>query len=146
MFVVIGERINTSRKRVQEAVAQRDATYIREDVLKQEKAGASYIDVNAGARIGHEMEDMKWLIEIIQDVVTLPLCLDSPDPKVLEMAYGMTKKEPMINSISLEKNRYNIMMPFLEGKQCRVLALCMGDSGMPKSVSQIIDRAKRLVQ
>ena len=146
VFVVIGERINTSRKRVREAVAERDAAFIREDVLKQENAGASYIDVNAGARISHEMDDMKWLIDVIQEVVTVPLCLDSPDPKVLEMAYGMSKKPPMINSISLEKNRYNIMMPFLEGKQCSVLALCMGDSGMPKNAAQVIDRAKRLVQ
>ena len=58
MFHVIGERINTSRKSVQEAVAARDGDYIRQDVKKQEEAGAHYIDVNAGARIGHEMEQI----------------------------------------------------------------------------------------
>ena len=80
MFVVVGERINTSRKRVQEAVEKKDASYIVDEVKKQKEAGASYIDVNAGARIGHEMEDMKWLLEVIQEVVTVPLCLDSSDP------------------------------------------------------------------
>ncbi|MEH0021419.1 MAG: hypothetical protein V6Z89_17325 [Desulfobacter sp.] len=49
MFEVIGERINTSRKHVQAAVADRDAAYITEDVKKQQDAGATYIDVNAGA-------------------------------------------------------------------------------------------------
>ena len=58
MFEVIGERINTSRKRVQAAVAARDAGYIIDDVKKQQAAGANYIDVNAGARIGHEEADM----------------------------------------------------------------------------------------
>ncbi len=66
MFTVVGERINTSRKKVNEAVASRNAVYIIEDVKKQIEAGATYIDVNAGARIGHEMEDMQWLLKTIR--------------------------------------------------------------------------------
>ena len=53
MFVVVGERINTSRKHVLEAVEERNASYIQDEVKKQVEAGANYIDVNAGARIGH---------------------------------------------------------------------------------------------
>ncbi|MDY0221810.1 MAG: dihydropteroate synthase [Desulfobacterium sp.] len=146
MFEVIGERINTSRKLVQAAVAERNAGYIIDDVQKQQKAGATYIDVNAGARIGHESEDMKWLIDTIQPVATIPLALDSPDPAVLEMAFQMMKKTPMINSISLEKERFDAMMPFLEGKKCKVIALCMDDSGMPGSSEDIIARADTLVK
>jgi 5-methyltetrahydrofolate--homocysteine methyltransferase len=145
MFVVVGERINTSRKEVQEAVAKRDVAYIQKDVKQQEAAGASYIDVNAGARIGFEMEDMEWLLEVIQEVVAIPLSLDSPDPKVLEMAYRKVKEPPMINSISLEKKRYDSILSFLKGRDCRVVALCMDDSGMPKNTSEVIDRAKTLV-
>ena len=145
MFEVIGERINTSRKHVQEAVANRDADYIVNDVKQQEEAGAAFIDVNAGARIGHEPEDMKWLLETIQPVVSIPLALDSPDPAVLEMAFGMVETQPLINSISLEKDRFDTMMPFLQGKSCKIIALCMDDSGMPKSSADIIDRADRLV-
>jgi len=146
MFVVVGERINTSRKRIQEAVVNKDSTYIQEDVKKQQAAGATFIDVNAGSRIGYEKADMEWLLEVIQEVVTIPLCLDSPNPKVLEMAYGMVKDRPMINSISLEKERYDAMVPFLKGKDCSVVALCMDDSGMPKSAQDVIDRAGRLVK
>lgn len=145
MFVVVGERINTSRKRVQEAVAERNAVYIQEDVKKQQEAGATYIDVNAGARIGHEMEDVEWLLKVIQEVVSVPLCIDSPDPNVLEMAYEMVNEPPMINSISLENDRYVMMAPFLKGKDCKIVALCMDDSGMPTSAQDIIERAKRLV-
>jgi 5-methyltetrahydrofolate--homocysteine methyltransferase len=146
MFVVVGEIINTSRKRIQEAVVDKDSSYIQDDVKKQQAAGVTFIDVNAGARIGHEMEDMEWLLEVIQEVVTVPLCLDSPDPKVLEMAYGMVKDRPMINSISLEKERYDAMSPFLKRKDCSVVALCMDDSGMPKSAQDVIDRARRILK
>ena len=114
MFEVIGERINTSRKFVQAAVAERDADYIIDDVKKQQEAGANYIDVNAGARIGHETEDMKWLLDTIQPIATVPLTLDSPDSSVLEMAFKMVEKTPMINSISLEKERFDAMIPFFE--------------------------------
>ncbi len=146
MFKVIGERINTSRKLVQAAVADRDADYIINDVHKQEAAGAHYIDVNAGARIGRETEDMQWLIHTIQPEVKLPLCLDSPDPEVLEMAYGLVETPPMVNSISLEKDRFDTMMPFLEGKKCEIIALCMDDAGMPLSSDDIVKRALILIR
>ncbi len=145
MFEVIGERINTSRKLVQVAVAERNADYIIDDVKKQQDAGANYIDVNAGARIGHETDDMKWLLDTIQPVSTVPLTLDSPDPAVLEMAFKMIEKTPMINSISLEKERFDAMMPFLKGKDCKVIALCMDDRGMPDSSNDILNRARTLV-
>jgi len=146
MFEVIGERINTSRKFVQAAVAERDAEYIINDVKKQQEAGANFIDVNAGARIGHETEDMKWLLDTIQPIATVPLTLDSPDPAVLEMAFAMVEKTPMINSISLEKERFEAMMPFLKGKECKVIALCMDDNGMPGSADDIVARAITLVE
>ncbi len=145
MFDVIGERINTTLKRVQAAVEKKDAAYIQEDVKKQEASGATYIDVNAGARIGHEKEDMQWLLGVIQKATTLPLCLDSPDPDILEMAYGMVDKTPMVNSISLESDRMNAMVPFLKGKKCKIIALCMDDSGMPKTCEDIVNRAKTIV-
>jgi len=145
MFEVIGERINTTLKKVQAAVEKKDAVYIQEDVKNQEAAGATYIDVNAGARIGHEKEDMQWLIGVVQKATTLPLCLDSPDPDILEMAYGMVDKTPMVNSISLEKDRLDAMLPFLKGKECKIIALCMDDTGMPKSSADIVSRAKTIV-
>ncbi len=145
MFQVIGERINTSRKKVQKAVADRHEEYIQDDVKKQLEAGANFIDVNAGARIGHEKKDMEWLLKTIGPITTVPLCLDSPDPAILEMAYGMVDKTPLINSISLEKDRYDTMMPFLKGKDCKIVALCMDDAGMPASSEDIVARARKLI-
>jgi len=145
MFTVIGERINTTLKKVKAAVTDRDSDYIQNDVRMQTEAGATYIDVNAGARIGHEEGDMRWLLDVVQGATDLPLCLDSPDPAILEMAYGLVKRKPMINSISLEKDRFESMIKYLQGKECSIIALCMDDSGMPKSAGDIIARAHSLV-
>ena len=146
MFTVIGERINTTLKKIQAAVTERDAEYIQNDIRLQTEAGATYIDVNAGARIGHEEADMRWLIEVVQGATKLPLCLDSPDPNILEMAYGLVNIKPMINSISLEKDRFEPMIKYLRGKECRIVALCMDDSGMPKTVEDVVARARSLVR
>ena len=89
---------------------------------------------------------MKWLLDTIQPIATVPLTLDSPDPEILEMAFKMVEKTPMINSISLEKERFDAMMPFLNGKDCKVIALCMDDAGMPGSADDILGRAKSLVK
>jgi cobalamin-dependent methionine synthase I len=146
MFTVVGERINTSRKQVQKAVEERNASYIQEDVKRQQDAGANFIDVNAGARIGHEMEDMEWLLEVIQEVVTIPLCLDSPDLKVIERSVTLVQQTPMINSISLETGRYQPMLSLLSDRDLKVVALCMDDTGMPGSAIEVVERAGRLVE
>ena len=127
-------------------MAERNTDYIIDDVKKQIEAGTNFIDVNAGARIGHEAEDMKWLLDTIQPIATVPLTLDSPDPEILEMAFKMAERTPMINSISLERERFDAMMPFLNGKDCKVIALCMDDTGMPTASIDIVDRGKRLVE
>ena len=144
MFTVIGERINTTRQAVQTATAERDAAYIANDVRRQEAAGATYIDVNAGARIGHELEDMEWLVGVVQGAVSLPLCLDSPDPAVLELAFGLVKQRPLVNSVSLETDRFQTMMRFLGGKDCSVVGLCMDDNGLPAGADDIVQRAQKL--
>jgi len=152
MLQIIGERINTSRKELQAAVTERNTEYITNDVKQQIEAGASYIDVNAGARIGHEREDMQWLLEVIVPMSSVPLCLDSPDPEILEMAYALVDTPPLINSISLEKERFDTMLPFLkdkvgkEDKECSIIALCMDDHGMPASSFEIYSRAKQLIE
>jgi len=145
-MLIVGERINTSRKAVNEAVGKRDGTYITMDVQKQVKAGANYIDVNSGSRIGSEMEDMKWLVEIIEAAVDVPLTLDSPDPKVLQAIAPKVKKRPMINSTTAESNRFEAMKAVLQERECDIVALCMDDRGIPKTVEESLRNASFLVQ
>lgn len=146
MFKIIGELINTTRKSVMEATAGRNAAFIQELAKKQIDAGADWIDVNGGARVGHEEQDMTWLLEVVQEVSgDVALSVDSNNPDILAMAYKKARIKPMINSISLERKRWEGLSPFLKGKDCDILALCMDDTGLPKSIDNLLERADRLV-
>ena len=145
-MIVIGERINTSRKLVGVAVEARDKAYVQNDVKMQEEAGASYIDVNCGTRYKSEYDDFLWLIDTIQEVVSIPLALDSPDPKVLQAGLGRVDKRPLINSITLERERFEQIAPLLEGNKADVVGLCMDDSGIPRASAKVVENAVALVE
>ena len=114
-MIIVGELINSSRKAIKEAIDKGDIEYIKKIAVDQEEAGATYIDVNAGTFVGTEIEHLKWMIENIQQVVDIPCCIDSPDPKALEAALKVHKGTAMINSISLEEDRYDAVLPVVAG-------------------------------
>lgn len=144
-MLIVGERINTSRKAVNEAVEKRDADYIKTDVRKQAQAGAHYIDVNAGSRIGSERDDLNWLVEVIESSVEIPLALDSPDPATLREMIRKVKQKPMINSTTAEADRFEAMKAVIQERDCDLVALCMDERGIPRSVDQVLENASRLV-
>ena len=145
MFI-IGERINTSRKAVDRAVAERDAATIRAEAESQSAAGADWIDVNAGSRSRSEVDDLCWLIEVIQDALPeARLCIDSPNPDSLRAVLDRVEHPPMFNSTTGEKSRFAAMAPIIQSRECEIVALCMDDRGVPKSTGQILDNAARLV-
>jgi len=145
-MLIVGERINTSRKAVNEAVEKRDTAYITTDVQEQAKAGAHYIDVNAGSRLGSEMEDMNWLVEVVEAAVDVPLSLDSPDPKVLLAMVKKVKKKPIINSTTAEKDRFAAMKAVFQEREGEIIALCLDERGIPNAVDQALENADFLVK
>jgi 5-methyltetrahydrofolate--homocysteine methyltransferase len=142
---IVGELINASRKKIGEAIKSEDVSYIQETAKQQRDSGADYIDVNAGIFVGKEKEYMQWLIRSVQEVVDAPCCIDSPDPDVVETALELHKGVPMINSISLESDRYEALMPIVTSRDCKVVALCMSDQGMPESAQDRFAIAEKLV-
>jgi 5-methyltetrahydrofolate--homocysteine methyltransferase len=144
-MLIIGERINTSRKAVNEAVECRDAAFIQTDILAQVEAGAYWIDLNAGSRLISEAEDLLWLIKVAEKVVDLPLSLDSSNPQVLVRAIGQVKKRPLLNSITAEQKHFDQMKPVIQERECDIVALCMDDEGPPKTVDKILKNAERLI-
>jgi len=143
--IIIGELINASRKAIQAAIEAQDAAAIQKVARDQAEAGADYIDVNAGIFVGKEPEYLKWLVETVQAVTDKPCAIDSPDPKAIEAALSVHKGTPMINSISLEKERYEKLMPVIAGTGLKVIALCMSDSGMPQTVDDRMKIADELI-
>ena len=144
---IIGELINASRKAVGEAIKAKDTSVIAQLARDQHEAGASFIDVNAGIFVGQEAEYLKWLVTTVQNEVPEAVCaIDTPDPKALEAALTVHKgASPLVNSISLEKERYDVMLPMIAGTDLKVIALCMSDDGMPETVEQRVDIADKLV-
>jgi len=143
MFI-IGELINSTRKRIREAVLARDAEYIRQVAVKQKEAGAQMLDVNGGVP-GQEAECLAWLLGVVKEAVDLPLCLDSSDPEALRATLPLVGRSVMINSVNDEAGRVDTMLPLLREYEAKVIALCMGSAGPPKGLDDRLEAASRLV-
>jgi len=145
MFHIIGEKINGTRERVGRAIADRDAAYIQSLAARQAEAGAHRIDVNAGTRPDREPDDLSWLVETVQAVTDLPLCLDSANPAALAAALKFTRTAPLINSISGEPGRLSGVLPLARDHGCPVIALALDDTGIPADAGQRMTVIRRLL-
>jgi len=144
-MIIIGELINSTRKKIKQAIDDQDVKYIQELAKKQEEAGADYIDVNSGAYVHDEVRYLVWLVETVQEVVEKPLALDSPNPKALEEAMKVHEGTPLINSISAEQERYDQIIPLIKGTDTPVVALAMSDEGMPETADDRLEVTKKLL-
>ena len=144
-MIIVGELINASRKAIAAAIESQDAEKIRQIARQQAENGADYIDVNAGVFVGRETDYLKWLVATVQEAVETPCCIDSPDPAAIEAALELHRGTAMLNSISLEKERYEALLPIVAGTDLKVIALCMSDEGMPETTDARLEIADRLV-
>ena len=144
-MLIVGELINASRKKIGTAIENQDKDTIQQIAVQQFENGADFIDANAGVFVGKEAEYLKWLVTTIQETVDTPCCIDSPDPAAIEAALSVHKGTPMINSISMEKERFDALMPLIAGSDYKVVALCMSDAGMPETADARISIAEELV-
>jgi len=135
MFTIIAERINMTRKRIREEVWNRNASYIAKQVRRQENAGATHIDVNAGGDPAREVEDMNWLTEVVAETTELPLSFDSTQPDAIRAGLAICNRPgTIINSITGEKERLDSILPLVKEHGTGVVALTMDDSGMPEDL------------
>jgi len=152
--LVVGERINTSRKIkgeavIENAVVGRDAEYIKNLAVKQFEAGATYIDINCGTLTSGEPEALEWLTKVVMEAVEAPISFDTPNPAALELAlaaYDPAKGQPIINSITAESERYQKVLPFVTKHKAKVIALAMDDSGIQQDPGKRHEVARKLIQ
>ncbi len=144
-MIIIGELINASRKSIAEFIKIQDADAIKKVAQDEFEAGANYIDVNAGIFVDKEAEYLQWLVKNVQEAVDTPCAIDSPDPNAIEKALSIHKGTAMINSISLESQRYERLLPLVAGTDLKVIALCMSDEGMPETTSERLEIADKLI-
>jgi 5-methyltetrahydrofolate--homocysteine methyltransferase len=141
---IIGELINCTRKKVGAAAQAQDTAQIQEIARNQVNAGAHMLDVNGGLP-GKEVETLAWLVNIVQEVVDVPLCLDSADPEALRKAIPLCKHRPMLNSMTDEPARMDALLPVVKEYRPKVIALCMSPAGPPMGVEDRVATAGRLI-
>ena len=145
-MLIIGERINASRKAIAEAIASRNTALIQNEAKIQAAAGADYIDVNAGTFVGEEAKYLKWLMETVQEVVDIPLCIDSPDPAVIKAVLPLAKRTPMINSITLEPSRLEGILALVVEYKAKVIGLCQSEDAVANTAVEKILMAGQVVE
>ena len=152
-MLIVGERINTSRKvkgesLIEAAVVNRDAEFIKGMAVKQFEAGATYIDANCGTLTTGEPEALAWITKVIMDSVDAPISFDTPNSAALEAGlsvYDPTKGQPMINSITAESDRYANVLPYVLKYKAKVIALAMDDAGIQADPEKRLSVARTLV-
>lgn len=146
-MIIIAERINASRKHIAQAIAGENTAFIQSEARAQAAAGAAYIDVNAGTFVGEEAERLSWVVRTVQEAVDTPLCIDSPDPHVIEAVLPLVKARPvMINSINLEPDRLGGLLPLVAEHDTRVIGLCQSEDMMAETADDKLRLAEKLVR
>ncbi len=143
-MIIIGEKINATRKQVAQAIQVQDVETITELARSQGQAGANYLDINGGDP-KKEVENLLWLLGVVQTGTNLPVCLDSANPLAIREGLKKVKHKPIINSISLERKRRQEFLPMIRDHDCSVIALLVNDIGVPKSVEDRTRLAEELV-
>jgi 5-methyltetrahydrofolate--homocysteine methyltransferase len=146
MVTVIGEKINTASARVQAAVEGRNAQFIQDLALAQVESGAHVIDINVGSHPDKEPDSMRWAVLAVQDVVGLPLAVDSSNPVTVRAGLEVcnNSQEAWANSIALDRVRIEGLLPAVVEHGCRLVALCMDERGVPPTAEARLSVARRL--
>ena len=146
-MIIIGEKINGAIPAVKQAIESRDEALIVERTLAQVKAGANFLDCAPSTATEAEYDIMVWLIGLMQGCTDTPLCIDSPDAALLAriLDEGLVKKPGMVNSVSEEGNKCELIFPRIAGTDWEVVGLTCDQNGIPADPEQKVEIAKRII-
>lgn len=144
-MILIGERINGMFKAIGKAVVEWDPKPLQESAKQQEAAGAHYLDINTGPHAEDQVKTLKWMVEVVQEVTDLPLCLDCTNFDAIEAALKVLKRPGMINSCKCEQEEIDRLFPLAVEYNAAIIGLCMTNKGVPKSAEDRAAFAMELV-
>ena len=154
-MIIIGEKINATRKSIKKAVLSHDSEMIQKQICSQDEAGAHFIDLNAGTGEGDEakeLKDMLWLLDLALETTEKKLSIDSPNPKILQAAISHLngRRAYLINSMKNDEKVQKALLPVLAHENMPFIALAMDEGGIPDSADErvkvcmkIYDAAKK---
>ena len=150
-MILIGENIQILSKVVSEALSGRNASPLQELAKEQAKAGAHWIDLNIGPARKNPTETMSWLVNNIQEVVDLPLALDTTNTIAMEAGLAICRLKPLINSAAGTQESKEKMMPLAKKYGSNVVISVLNDAGIPsdaasraESIMETIDYANNI--
>ena len=151
-FLVVGERINpTGKKKLQAELRQGCLDLVIQMAEEQEQQGAAVLDINMGMNGIDEDEMMQKVIYEVTSTVNLPLCIDSSHVDIIEHALRIYPGRALINSISLEKEKFEKLLPIAKKYGAMFILLPLSDKGLPENIQEkkeiihtIYDEAVRL--
>lgn len=132
-MIIIAEKINGSIPSVGKAIEAKDADFLRNLAKVQSEAGADFIDVCASVEVSRELDTLKWMIDIVQEVTETPLAVDSPSADICAKAIDFCKKPGLVNSVSMEGNKVEVVFPKIANTKWECVALLCDDTGIPRS-------------
>ncbi|MDD4583731.1 MAG: homocysteine S-methyltransferase family protein [Eubacteriales bacterium] len=144
---IIGERINpTGKKRLKEALKNKDFAYIENQAISQVKAGAEILDINVGLPEIDEEQMMLETVRRVSAVTDVPLQIDSADPRVLEKAVRLYNGKPIINSVNGKQEVMDAVFPIVKKYGACVIALTLDENGLPKNAEERLAIAERIIK
>ncbi|MBC8505638.1 MAG: dihydropteroate synthase [Chloroflexi bacterium] len=139
---IIGENIHIISPAVKEALKNRDREYFKAAALKQVEAGAQCVDLNLGPRKKDWEEVFPWMVETVEMVVDVPLCIDTTNVNGMEAALKtITKAQPILNSTSAEPERLESIPELAKKYNAKMIALTMLKSGIPVGADERVNIA-----
>lgn len=153
-FCVIGERINpTGRKKLAAELEAGDFSTVEADAVAQVAAGATVLDINAGVVYNsnpnpNETEPplMTRIVELVQGLVDVPLCIDSSVPAALEAGLQACEGRPLLNSVTGEEDRLEFVLPLVKKYNVPVVAVSNDDTGISEDPDVRFAVAKKIVE
>lgn len=124
----IGEEIQVISTKVRKAIEERNKEPIQEMAMAQVEAGADALEVNIGPQKKKGPEVMEWMVDTIQEVVDVPLCLDTTNLAAMEAGLKRAKQQPIVNSTSADPDRLRDVPPLAAKYNAKLIALTMGKS------------------
>lgn len=146
-FVIIGERINpTGRKKLAAEMAAWDFERVKSDAVAQVEAGAQMLDVNAGIPMADEPAILAEAIRILQDLVEVPLSIDSSIVAALESGLAAYQGKPLVNSVTGEEDRLETILPLVAEHHAAVIGITNDESGISEDPGVRFEVAKKIVE
>ena len=137
-MLIIGENIHVIARVVNDAIKAQDTKIIQDLAREQAEAGADYIDLNLGF-CRKDPTVMGWAVNVVQDVVDIPLSIDTMNPIAMEEGLKACKKRPLLNSASGKSDSKQEMLPLAKKYDCDVVISVINDRGMPAEGDSKLD-------